>query len=225
MTHPPLQALVFDLDNTLFDHAAAMRRYLHSLGLSEAATDPLLEFDAAGTADRLDLCAAIAEQSDRFSSAEQAWDHLRTGFPTFVDMGSGVRTVLREIAGRYRIGLLTDGGSATQRAKLERLELDLLFADRVVISGELGVAKPDPRAFRAILDLIGARPTETAYVGDDPVRDVAGAASVGMRTCWVSRGRQWPAGALTPDWTIDTVDELRSATDIAPATVLSDTPA
>ena len=52
--------------------------------------------------------------------------------------------------------------------------------DACVLPADAGAAKPDPRIFRAALDALGARPSETAFVGDDPARDLEPARALGL---------------------------------------------
>jgi HAD superfamily hydrolase (TIGR01493 family) len=53
--------------------------------------------------------------------------------------------------------------------------------DVVVVSGEVGVRKPDPAPFRLALDRLGVRPERAVHVGDHPPHDEEGARAAGMR--------------------------------------------
>jgi putative hydrolase of the HAD superfamily len=80
---------------------------------------------------------------------------------------------------------------------LERTRLRPLV-DAVVISAELGVAKPDPAIFRAALDRLGATADGALHVGDSLVHDVAGARAAGLDAVLVSRnGEPPPDGVRT----------------------------
>ena len=76
---------------------------------------------------------------------------------------------------------------------LERTGLRPLV-DAVVISAELGVAKPDPAIFRAALDRLGVAPDGAVHVGDSLEHDVAGARAAGLEAVLVNRN-----GAVAPD--------------------------
>lgn len=67
--------------------------------------------------------------------------------------------------------------------------------------------KPHPALFRAVLDEVGVPAAEAVFVGDRPTEDVAGAASVGMRTV-LRTGTVAPHGGVEPDAVIDTLPEL-----------------
>jgi HAD superfamily hydrolase (TIGR01549 family) len=88
----------------------------------------------------------------------------------------------------YRLGVVTnwrDEGSA--RKVLEKVGL-LEHFSAVVAAGTEGVAKPDPEIFRRAANRVGARPSETVYVGDLPTTDARGAAAAGLTAVWLHRG-------------------------------------
>jgi putative hydrolase of the HAD superfamily len=105
-----------------------------------------------------------------------------------------VRPVLDELAGRG----ITLGLVSNFEPWLDEVLALQGIADRfaaVAISGTLGVAKPDPRIFKAALDEAGADPAATVHVGDQPVNDVAGALAAGITPVLIDRfGRHPGAG-------------------------------
>jgi putative hydrolase of the HAD superfamily len=111
----------------------------------------------------------------------------------------GAVDMLRALRGRgIRVGVLTNGPSEFQRRKLETSGLGV-EVDAIAVSGELGVAKPDPLAFTRALALLGTAAAETAMVGDSIENDVLGGLRAGLAAVvWVPGARtgQAPAGAL-----------------------------
>ena len=86
-----------------------------------------------------------------------------------------------------KVGVLTNGLAELQRRKLRRIGLDDAF-DAVAISQEIGVSKPDPRAFHAAVAMLGLEPHEVAMVGDHLTNDVGGALAAGLGAAvWVER--------------------------------------
>ena len=83
------------------------------------------------------------------------------------------------------------------------------LVDAVVVSEEFGVNKPDPAIFNHALNLIGASPSETLFVGDNTVADIGGAIGVGMRTAWMSHGRSWEIDRYSPDHVVENVWDVR----------------
>ena len=84
------------------------------------------------------------------------------------------------------VRVLSNSDGAYQRVKLAGVGLGDL-GDTGFYSGELGVAKPDPRIFQAAAASLGLRPEEIIYVGDRWEVDVVGSAAAGMRSVWLNR--------------------------------------
>lgn len=92
------------------------------------------------------------------------------------------------------VHVLSNSDGAYQRAKLAAVGLGDLGADGFY-SGELGVAKPDPRIFTLAAARLGRAPGELAYVGDRWEVDVLGSAAAGLRPVWLDRpGHRTAAG-------------------------------
>ncbi len=106
------------------------------------------------------------------------------------------------------LALITNGASDDQREKLRALGIEHCFAG-IVISGEVGVAKPDPAAFAIALDALGVGPEGVWHVGDNPATDVAGARAAGLTSVWVNRtGRLRSEREPSPDIEIRSLSEL-----------------
>ncbi|MBU6249504.1 MAG: pyrimidine 5'-nucleotidase [Xanthomonadaceae bacterium] len=105
------------------------------------------------------------------------------------------RALLDALAGRARLGLVTNGFTALQTARLERTGLLGRF-DPVVISEQVGVAKPDPRIFDHALERMGHPPRgRVLMVGDNPHSDILGGLRAGLDTCWLNiHGHPAPDG-------------------------------
>jgi len=109
---------------------------------------------------------------------------------------------LRDLSRRARLCLVTNGLSRVQRGRLAAAGIEPRF-HAVLISEELGFAKPDPRFFQAAVSAIGLPPRELLCVGDSPTSDIAGARDFGMDTCWVSAGSTaWPGPGPEPTYAI-----------------------
>lgn len=87
---------------------------------------------------------------------------------------------------RIPLALITNGASDTQREKLQTLNIEHWF-DTIVISGEIGVAKPDIPIFTMALDQLGIAPAGAWHVGDNLKTDVAGAIAAGIGAVWLNR--------------------------------------
>lgn len=194
---------MFDLDDTL------------------AVTDRDREALLSDAADRADV--ALSFDRDAYLEAHREHSGTETREPVFEALagtdapaltwayreaiGEALRTVegadllLGTLQTRYRIGLLTDGPRETQRDKLRRLGWQDAF-DATVVTGPLGAPKPDPLAFEAIVDALDVASGETVYVGDDPERDIEGAAAAGLspvQVCYADGPDPHPEAVATVD--------------------------
>lgn len=90
---------------------------------------------------------------------------------------------------------------------LEHVGLSSRFPVRV-ISGKVGLEKPDPRIFELALAAMGARPEQTAYVGDNPLFDAGPASAMGMLGVVIDRHDRHPD---TPHVRITSLEDLADA--------------
>jgi len=120
-------------------------------------------------------------------------------------------TVCRDAG--IRMGIVTNGPGEHQRAKIRTLGLLRWFPeDRIVISGEVGAAKPGTEIFRIAAERLGTRPADAWYIGDTFANDVAAPRAAGWRTLWVNRrGNPVPAGETPPDRTVPGEREMADA--------------
>jgi putative hydrolase of the HAD superfamily len=122
----------------------------------------------------------------------------------------GAIETLEELRARgVRLGLMTNGAATPQRAKIERFGLAHHF-EHIVIEGEFGAGKPDPRVFASLLEALRVEPGDAWAVGDNIEVDVFGAMDAGIFGIWVdASGRGLPVGATRqPDRIITTLREL-----------------
>ena len=140
------------------------------------------------------------------------WGHgdalVEEGFEIFiaarnrVELYPGVARVLESLNAKYQLGALTNGN-----ADVHRIGIGHWF-HFVVNAAEAKALKPSPAIFEAALECAGVSAAQAVHVGDDPLRDVQGAAAIGMRTVWVNAADAgWPGGK-EPDAVVKTVNEL-----------------
>lgn len=121
----------------------------------------------------------------------------------------GADLALDALAGRFRLAIVTNGIPDVQREKLVRTGLTERF-EAVVISGELGIGKPNPHIYHETLRQLGLPADDCIMVGDNFRRDVAGAQDVGIRGVWISAGQPSPDPSVTPFLTVESLMELPS---------------
>ncbi|MGW0967305.1 HAD family hydrolase [Streptomyces sp. NPDC002516] len=203
-----IDAVVWDIDDTLFDYTSAdragMRGHLAAEGLLddgttvEAAltrwrevTDAQWVRYAAGETDwqgqRRDRVRAFL--GEPLSDAEaDAWfaryvTHYEGAWALFPD----VLPALDALVASHRHAVLSNSSIHVQDRKLRALGVHDRF-EAILCAAELGVSKPAAAAFHAACEALGLPPHRVAYVGDHPEIDGRGAADAGLLSVWIDRG-------------------------------------
>jgi HAD superfamily hydrolase (TIGR01549 family) len=116
-----------------------------------------------------------------------------------------------------RLGLITNGASAVQRAKLTALTLADWF-DVIVIDTEFGCPKPDRRIFDHAATAVGLLPAELLFVGDGLIPDVGGSRAAGWMSVWYNpRGELLPPDMAAPHHTVSRLVDLLALPEVAAA--------
>lgn len=121
-----------------------------------------------------------------------------------------VLPALQSLRLNYRLGLVTNGLSDLQREKIHGGGLAPYF-ETIIISGDLGFGKPDPRIFHVALGQLNVSPKETVMIGDSLKRDIVGAQQAGLAGIWINRRLVEPEKEVQPDAQIANLSELRDA--------------
>ena len=209
-----ISVVMFDLDDTLFAHAASVRA-----GVLAHRTAHGGELAAADEAAEWERWHALEEEHyPRFLTGElgfqeqrrmrvrafvepygvdlsddataDAWyaayfDRYREAWHLHDDAIPSLNALERSLPG-VRFGIITNADLEGQREKLHTVDALHRF-DHVIASGEVGVAKPHPRIFEVAVETFGVAPEEAAYVGDRLETDALGAAGAGLTGVWVDR--------------------------------------
>ncbi|MFF9488640.1 HAD family hydrolase [Streptomyces sp. NPDC014676] len=204
----PVKAVVWDVDDTLFDYTTAdregMRAHLVAEGLHAgyASVEEALERWREVTREQWARFAARevdyeTQRRDRtrvFLGREMTdaeaddWDrryvtHYESAWSLFPD----VLPVLDALAASHRHAVLSNSSLHVQDRKLRVLGVHDRF-EAILCAAELGVSKPEAGAFLAACDALALPPDQVAYVGDHPEIDGRGAADAGLLSVWIDRG-------------------------------------
>jgi putative hydrolase of the HAD superfamily len=209
-----IRAVVWDVDDTLFDYTGAdragMRLHLAAEGLLAAyesaeqaivrwreITDVQWARFSAGEVDfqgqRRDRVRVFL--GEELSDAEaDAWfqryiAHYETVWALFPD----VLPVLDALAASHRHAVLSNSSLTVQDHKLRVLGVHDRF-ETILCAAELGVSKPEAGAFHAACEALELAPGQVAYVGDHPEIDGRGAAEAGLRSFWIDRDGVYATG-------------------------------
>ncbi len=126
------------------------------------------------------------------------------------EMYEGVKELLGDLKKDYRLSIVTNGLKEAQRPRLKKLEL-MSYFESVVVSDEIGVAKPAIEFFEYAYQSIPNPPpkTQMLMIGDSLNSDIKGGNNFGITTCWLSHGKELN-GEVKPDYIIRDVFELPS---------------
>ncbi|MEL6353637.1 MAG: HAD family hydrolase [Cyanobacteria bacterium J06627_28] len=189
-----IETMLFDLDGTLLDRDASVvmfaqqqhRRYeeLHAISRGDYVRS-FVEIDDNGYVwkdqvyqqliARYDLCGVTWERLlqdyvDSFAAA-------CVGF-------AGLKEMLEALTCRgYSLGIITNGRSPFQEGNIWALGIESFFSV-ILVSGAVGVKKPDVRIFEQALKALNARPETSVFIGDSPLADIKGAQQAGMKAIW-----------------------------------------
>ena len=227
MGRPPYATLLLDLDHTLFDSDASEARAF-AQALATVGIDAPARYFPTYDAINRGLWAAV-ERGELPTAAIKLvrWERLVAtaaldadpqvladafliGMGQHGDLYPGAREVLAALADRddLALGLVTNGLSEVQRARIARLELDAYF-DAIVVSSEVGVAKPAPAIFDVAFAQLADPPRASAVmVGDSLTSDLRGGRAAGIATCWFNPHRKPAADRALIDHEIAALTEL-----------------
>jgi HAD superfamily hydrolase (TIGR01549 family) len=209
------QAIFFDLDDTLYD----LRSYWRGR-LSEALEDVLARYPYFVRDELIQQAIAEKVYIERlpvFLRAQgiedepliaQAHALFRREWFERLELYYDAVQTLEALRPHYKLGLITNGPSQTQRPKIERFRL-ADYLDLLIVSEEVGVAKPDPKIFQIALEQLGLAPNQALYVGDSLEFDLPGAAAAQLPFIWMNpRHERLPAELPQPLATIDRLTDL-----------------
>ncbi|MFI7404858.1 HAD family hydrolase [Streptomyces sp. NPDC049541] len=224
-----IRAVVWDVDDTLFDYTSAdregMRSHLSAEGLltgDEPPEQALARWReitdrqwARFSAGELSFEEQRRERIRVFlgtplgAAEADAWferymTHYEAAWALFPD----VLPALDALAGSHRHAVLSNSSLTVQDRKLRTLGVHDRF-EVILCAAELGVSKPEAGAFLAACEALELAPHQVAYVGDHPEIDGRGAADAGLLSVWIDRNGVYTSGdALTGPHRIASLAEL-----------------
>jgi putative hydrolase of the HAD superfamily len=215
----PVRAVLFDLDDTLFDHlhgARAALSYVHEMHACFRAS-PFPEFEQAHARCLEAFHARVVAGEIGIDEARQARfrqlfaevqvepsaDTLAATAAAYRDHYMAVRramdgavALLAALKPRVKIGIVSNNLLKEQQDKVRQCGFEP-YVDALVVSEEVGLAKPDPAIFRIALERLGCERDAAVMIGDSWTNDIEGAHAAGIRAVWLNRTGQPMPGART----------------------------
>jgi len=215
--------LLFDLDHTLFDfdasETAAFSAALEAAGvdaenghheLFSSINKALWVRVEAGELTPNDVRVVrfedLFEQAGIDADAHAVADHYTTGLGAHGDLYPEARELLEELSSEATLALVSNGIGVVVRDKVARLDLELYF-DAIVVSGEIGVAKPHTGFFDiAFARLDQPDKATTLMIGDNLASDIRGGINYGLDTCWYAPSTA--AESMEPTYRVESLTEI-----------------
>ena len=207
-----IEAIVFDLDNTLYSRDSAVNAWIESIFWdSPELAQEAIGYDNSGFVPRPDFYTWIDERVEWSNGWKEVEARFQEEVFQFVKADAANENAVIELAKSYRLGILTNGDGGFQLKKFVALGLDTHFdAKHVFATGDIGHHKPDLEAFTPVIASLELSPEKILFVGDNPENDIVGAANAGMRTAWIRLYADHQC-AIRPDLTIQSVADLPTA--------------
>jgi len=188
---PRIQAVIFDLDDTLYPERqyvrsgyAAVCEYLRDALGAEGPFEQFLwgrfcRGQVTGAFDDLNSTFKLDLSREEIAGLVNAYRTHRPNIQPY-ELMAGLLGLLHE---RYKLGLLSDGFLPAQKLKLEALKIERFF-DAVVFTEQIGrdAWKPSPAGFERIAEMLAIAHPRCAYVSDNLSKDFVAPNKLGWLT-------------------------------------------
>ena len=209
-----IRGIAFDIDGTLLNHEQALDRALHHLyppikkKIPHSSFNEFLEVWKINTdhfikkyldglisfkQQRILRVKSVFNNWDCHLSTEEAWSIFQKYLVEYErnwELFDDVFPCLKMLKD-FPLGVISDGPSKQQRRKLSYTGINSYFSS-VIISGEVGVQKPQPAIYKMSAKELNLSLDEIVYVGDQLEKDACGALNAGMYGVWINRTNQVP---------------------------------
>ncbi|MDG0789902.1 HAD family hydrolase [Cohnella ginsengisoli] len=215
-----IQAVLFDLDNTLLDRTRTFQNFTSSFVRTYFSHDPktdsiaarIIELDQDGYKEKTLLFTELLQELPWLTKPElnELMDYYSEHYVKNALLMEHAVETMSYIRRKYKLGLITNGRTAIQYGKIDRLGIRDNF-NFILVSEEAGVKKPDNRIFKMASDKLGVSPEQCLYIGDHPKNDIEGAGLAGMKTIWFEVNQPWRAEiTVKPEFRIKHLIELEN---------------
>ncbi|PTB33356.1 pyrimidine 5'-nucleotidase [Photobacterium phosphoreum] len=217
------QWILFDADETLFHFDALRGLQLmfsrHNITFTDADFE---QYEAINKPLWVDyqngIISATELQNIRFEawatklslSTEQLNNDFLMAMADICTPLTGAKLLLEALSPHAKLGIITNGFTALQEIRLQRTGFTDFF-DVLIISEQVGVAKPDTQIFDyACQKMNMTQRQQILMVGDNPHSDILGGINAGMDTCWLNSDHLSQPIGIRPTYTVSSLAELQA---------------
>ncbi|PEK23392.1 2-haloalkanoic acid dehalogenase [Bacillus wiedmannii] len=217
------KAMLFDLDDTLLDRDKAVDNlFLLVLekcyeDVSDTVKNNMLqkfkEYDKReyGISNKTIVLESLFDEFAPIYRLPHNYiqDFWNENFPTCFSIDQNTIHFLNHIKSHFKIGIITNGSTHRQKAKIINTNLNNYF-DTIIISEEVGLSKPDKRIFELALNKLNVQPEDVLFIGDDLEKDIAGPQNANINGVWFNPQKIKNTTQIQPYAEINTLDSLLS---------------
>ena len=202
-----INTYIFDLDDTLYEEIQFVKAGMMSVCLyvskkygleCKELFDYCMELlEKEGRGKIFDNLCAKYELDEKVSELVKIYRGTEPNLSLYEDAEECLLELKKQ---GFKLGDITDGNAKVQGAKVRGLGLNKLV-DAVLLTDEMrrddgsSFSKPAAEVYEECLKMLGAKPDESVYVGDNPNKDFIGARKLGMGTVHIVRDRGMFVGA------------------------------
>ncbi|KRM45410.1 HAD family hydrolase [Lentilactobacillus parafarraginis] len=230
-----IKAIVFDVDDTLYDPRPSFERAFKQVFANEI-TDDLMDHFYCNYLQQEQLVEAKSNQEKdlKLSKQEITFHCLHHSFKEFalngltqqkaqqfsrqyteltrnIKLFDGLTTVFNKLTEKFTLGIITNGATDIQLAKIMRLKLHHWFGrERIITSEDADTRKPDPMIFTLMNRKLELHGNEMIYVGSSYLTDIVPAKKAGWQTVWYNNHNGTIADpSIIPDQTVNNSAQLQ----------------
>ena len=202
------KVVFFDVDDTLIDHTGASRKSLLTTRKLLLPKAPQKEFETVWKEEtnkfwKLFTDKQLTFEQQRIKRIQAIWAHFEKKiskkdadkiFSTYLNfyeanwrLFPGLKKSLKNLTNKgIRLGIISNGNRAQQDKKLEKTGVHKLFEEKlIIVSEEVGHAKPNPKIFKHAQDTAGVKIEELIFFGNDILQDIEPSKKIGWENILV----------------------------------------
>jgi len=211
----PIRALLFDLDDTLYEEKQFVKSgFVKVAGFIEDKfiinkkdfCKVLIDiFNGGARGNIFNLALEKVNVAYKEDIIREMVKIYREHNPE-IKLAEDVKSLLIKLRGIYSLGIITDGYYEVQKKKVQALRLEEMF-DSIIYTDKYGKEYWKPNVFGcklALKELKGLLPEEAVYIGDNPYKDFIGAKKIGISTVRViNQNREYSNVKLNKEYEVD----------------------